>query len=68
MADISEDVITPVQAFAQSAHEMFTELKNAGFEPTEAMEILLSQLPEWIFPVPYDYDDEDEEIPDEGDY
>ena len=67
------DLITPVRAYAQSAHELFMEFKHAGFNKDQALTLLISTLPDWVFPIPYDDDDyeDEDEIPemeaDEGD-
>ena len=68
------DLITPVRAYAQTAHELFMEFKHAGFNKDEALTLLISTLPDWVFPIPYDDDDDyedEDEIPemeaDEGD-
>lgn len=59
---------TPLAAYAQVAHEMYLEMQNAGFEPEDALTMTMNLLPEWVFPIPEedweedeDYDDEEEE-------
>lgn len=61
------DLITPLQAYAFEAHEMYKAFMDAGFSDGEAWDLLLRQLPEWEFPAPMldndmdDYEEEDED-------
>jgi len=62
------NLVTPLQAYAFEAHEMYQAFINAGFTDGEAWDLLLRQLPEWEFPAPMsnnNLDDEDEEDVDE---
>ena len=45
-------VITPLQAYAYEANELFQAFINAGFSEGEAWELLIRNLPEWEFPAP----------------
>ena len=62
-------VITPLQAYAYEAHELFQAFISAGFSDGEAWELLIRNLPEWEFPEPMlsmnleelEEDDEEEE-------
>ena len=45
-------VITPLQAYAHLAHELFTSFLEAGFSEAEAWELLIRNMPEWEFPEP----------------
>jgi hypothetical protein len=62
------DLITPLQAYAFEAHEMYKAFMDAGFSDAEAWDLLLRQLPEWDFPAPMsyndmdDFDEEDEDV------
>jgi hypothetical protein len=62
------DLITPLQAYAFEAHEMYKAFMDAGFSDGEAWDLLLRQLPEWDFPAPMldndmdDFDEEDEDV------
>lgn len=47
-----EFVITPLQAYAYEAHELFQAFISAGFSDGEAWELLIRNLPEWEFPEP----------------
>lgn len=63
------DLITPLQAYAYEAHEMYKAFMDAGFSDAEAWDLLTRQLPDWEFPAPmsgndmddYEEDEEDEE-------
>ena len=62
------NLVTPLQAYAFEAHEMYQAFINAGFTDGEAWDLLLRQLPEWEFPAPMssnNLDDEDDEDVDE---
>jgi len=62
------NLVTPLQAYAFEAHEMYQAFINAGFTDGEAWDLLLRQLPEWEFPAPMsniNLDDEDEQDVDE---
>jgi hypothetical protein len=62
------NLITPLQAYAFEAHEMYKAFIDAGFTDGEAWDLLLRQLPEWEFPAPMsinDMDDYEEEEEDE---
>jgi hypothetical protein len=61
-------LITPLQAYAFEAHEMYKAFMDAGFTDGEAWDLLLRQLPEWEFPAPmFDNDMDDFEEEDEDD-
>jgi hypothetical protein len=67
---MSEEInlITPLQAYAYEAHEMYKAFMDACFSDAEAWDLLTRQLPDWEFPAPMsdnDLDDEDEEDVDE---
>jgi uncharacterized protein YdaT len=58
------DVITPLQAYAYEAHEMYHAFINAGFSEGEAWDLLTRQFPDWEFPAAMsdnDMDDLEEE-------
>lgn len=61
------DLITPLQAYAYEAHEMYKAFMDAGFSDAEAWDLLTRQLPDWEFPAPMlendmdDYEEEDED-------
>ena len=61
------NLITPLQAYAFEAHEMYKAFMDAGFTDGEAWDLLLRQLPEWEFPAPMsendmdDFEEEEEE-------
>lgn len=40
MFDKDDDNVSPLRLAAIQAHELYTELKNAGFTRSEAMELL----------------------------
>ena len=64
MSENLANAITPLQAYAFEAHELFTAFVNAGFSEGEAWDLLIRQLPEWDFPAPmsdYNLDDEEDE-------
>jgi hypothetical protein len=55
--------LTPMLAMALEAARLLREYCRAGFTRKEAMELVLSQLPEWNFPSPeYVDDDDDDEL------
>jgi hypothetical protein len=64
-------VITPLQAYAHEAHELFQAFLNAGFGEGEAWELLMRNLPDWEFPEPLlsmnleEIEEEDEEDADD---
>ncbi len=61
------DLITPLQAYAYEAHEMYKAFMDAGFSDAEAWDLLTRQLPDWGFPAAMsendmdDYEEEEEE-------
>ena len=65
------NLVTPLQAYAFEAHELYQAFINAGFTDGEAWDLLLRQLPEWEFPAPMsendmdDFEDEDEDVSEE---
>jgi hypothetical protein len=65
------NLVTPLQAYAFEAHEMYQAFINAGFTDGEAWDLLLRQLPEWEFPAPMSYnglddlEEEDEDVDEE---
>jgi hypothetical protein len=58
------DVITPLQAFAFEAHELYGAFKEAGFNEDESWDLLTRLIPAWSFPgfedAEDDYDEEDD--------
>ncbi len=55
--------LTPMRQMALEAAKLLKEYVRSGFTRKEAMELVLSQLPEWNFPNPeYIEDDDDDEL------
>jgi hypothetical protein len=55
--------LTPMRQMALEAAKLLKEYVRSGFTRKEAMELVLSQLPEWNFPSPeYIEDDDDDEL------
>jgi hypothetical protein len=70
---MSEEInlITPLQAYAYEAHEMYKAFIDAGFSDAEAWDLLTRQLPDWEFPAPMsendmdDFEEEEEDVNEE---
>jgi hypothetical protein len=67
MSEDKLDYVTPLEAYAFEAHELYTAFIKAGFTEGEAWDLLTRQLPEWEFPAPMsmndmdDYEEEEDE-------
>jgi hypothetical protein len=55
------DFITPLQAYAMRAHELYQALKDAGFTEGEAWELLLHHIPDFEIPLSESIDDNGED-------
>jgi hypothetical protein len=58
------EIITPLQAYAFEAHELYQAFIEAGFDEGEAWDLLTRQLPDWEFPAPLN-DSEEEDLEEE---
>ena len=54
--------LTPMRQMALEAAKLLKEYVRSGFTRKEAMELVLSQLPEWNFPSPEYIEDDDDEL------
>ena len=54
--------LTPMRQMALEAAKLLKEYVRSGFSRKEAMELVLSQLPEWNFPSPEYIEDDDDEL------
>ena len=51
------EVLTPLQAYAIQANELYVAFKQAGFAEEEAWSLLLNHLPEFEIPIFGDFAD-----------
>ena len=54
--------LTPMRQMALEAAKLLKEYVRSGFTRKEAMELVLSQLPEWNFPSPEYIEEDDDEL------
>jgi hypothetical protein len=54
---LSADLLTPLQAYAHQANELYVAFKQAGFEEEEAWALLLNHLPQFEIPIYGDFAD-----------
>lgn len=45
------DIMTPLQAYAYQAHELYTAFQDAGFGENEAWALLANHLPDFEIPI-----------------
>lgn len=51
------EILTPLQAYAIQANELYVAFKQAGFDEGEAWSLLLNHLPEFEIPIYGDFAD-----------